>query len=170
MEIAESALLILTLLLMVGAALLSIFPILPGPVLVWAIATVYAASTRFERATPVAVVVITLMMIAAATSDIWLRIMGTRGDSGTSLSCLSAIGSFIGGILGTFLIPIPIIGTLVGCVAGALLVELARIRELRGAVRGGRIALRQFITGMIVNIVLSFSMVGVFLVSVWTTG
>ncbi len=168
MEIAESALIALTLVAMVGAALLSIIPILPGAVLVWAIATVYAALTNFERATAAAVIVITLMMIAAATSDFWLRLFGLGNKNG--MSCLSAIGSFIGGMVGTFLIPIPVIGTLVGSVAGALLVELVRIRELAGALRTGRIAFRQFIVGILVNIFLSFAMIGVFIVSVMTTG
>ena len=168
MEIAESALIALTLVAMVGAALLSIIPILPGPVLVWGIAIVYAALTNFERATPAAAIVITIMMIASATADFWLRLLGMGGQNG--MSCLSAIGSFIGGIVGTFLIPIPVIGTLVGSVAGALLVELVRIRELAGAIRTGRLAFRQFITGILVNIFLSFAMIGVFVVSVMTTG
>jgi uncharacterized protein YqgC (DUF456 family) len=158
------ALIALTLVAMVGAALLSIVPVLPAAVLVWAIAIVYAAVTNFERMTPAAAIAITAMMVAAATSDLWLRLFGARGQS-----CLSAVGSFVGAILGTFLIPIPVIGTLIGSILGAVLVEMARIRELRRALQSGQIAFQQFLAGMIVNIVISFSMIGIFILSVWTT-
>lgn len=168
MESVESASIALALMLMIGAALVSAIPFLPGPVLVWGIGLVYAALTNFERATPAAALVMTLLMLAGATSEFWLPLFGVRGQSG--MSCLSAIGSLIGGVIGTFAIPIPIIGTLVGSVIGALLVELIHRGQLRQALNAGRIALKLYLTSMILEFAISFGIIIVFIIGVWSTG
>ena len=48
-----------------------------------------------------------LILIAAVTSDFWLTPLGIKMQGG---SCLSSIGGFVGGAIGTFAIPIPVIG------------------------------------------------------------
>ncbi|NDJ63345.1 MAG: DUF456 domain-containing protein, partial [Chloroflexi bacterium] len=107
MELQIAGLTLITSVLMVGALIVSLIPIVPGPALLWAISVLYAALTNFEMLTLPWLIVITLLMILASTSDFWAPFLGirTRGAS-----CSSIFGTIVGGLLGTFLIPIPILG------------------------------------------------------------
>jgi len=152
--------------LMIAALILSFVPIMPGPVLVWAVAVIFAVVEGFERMTPAAVLVATVVMLLGSASDLWLPFFGIRTGS---LSCLSTIGAFAGGMIGTFMIPVPIIGTLIGSVLGALLVEFTRGREIRRAVRAGKIAARNYVLSYVVQLVASVIIFVVYVVSVQTT-
>ena len=94
MENAQSLLQLFTIVAMIVVVLASIIPFVPGAILTWALAMVYSLSTR-SVSTPV-MLIMTLLMIAGATGDYWLPIIGVRGKG---LSCLGAIGSFVGGML-----------------------------------------------------------------------
>lgn len=148
--------------LLIIAFILSFIPIMPGAMLVWGVAIVTAFLDGFVHITPLAAIIVTVLMIVNVTSDVWLPMLGVRTSG---LTCLGAVGSFIGGLAGTFVIPLPILGTLIGTVIGALAVELLYFGEMRKAVRAGRVALQLFIVGYILEIAASASIVLVFLVS-----
>lgn len=167
MDFAEGTLLLIATLLMVGSLILAFIPIMPGPVLVWAVAVIYAVIEGFERMTPVAVVGVTAVMLLGSTSDLWMNYFGVRTGG---LSCLSSIGAFIGGLVGTFAIPIPVIGTLIGSVAGAVLVELVRLGELRRAVRAGQTTAKMMAISYVVQLSASLIIFVIYLVSLQTTG
>jgi uncharacterized protein YqgC (DUF456 family) len=156
-EIAQSLYLILMIVTMIGALLASIIPFIPGPPLLWALAMLYALTTNSVPAA--ALVVMTLLMVAGASSDYWLPLIGVRTQG---LSCLGAVGSIGGGIAGTLLIPIPILGTIAGSVAGAIAVEFTRIRELRRALQAGRTALQLYLWSTAVQFGISLSILLVF--------
>lgn len=167
MEFAQSVLLIVALVVMVIGLGISFMPIVPGPILLWMIAGVFAWLNGFDRITVLAVIVMSLLMLTSATKDIWLSLLGVKTDG---LSCLGAFGSFIGGLLGTFFIPIPIVGTLIGAVAGALLVEFVHIGDLAQALRAGRFAAKMFFIAYLVEIALSIAIFATFIVSLVSTG
>jgi uncharacterized protein YqgC (DUF456 family) len=167
MEIAESALIAVSVIVMVIGVILAFIPILPGALIVWGIGIVSAWANQFERVTPIAAIVMTVLMVISMSSDYWLPMLGVRTSG---LSCLSAIGSIIGGLIGTFVIPIPIVGTLIGTVLGALIIEYALLREKARALRAGQVALKLFIIGYILELVMVFAIFGVFIVSIITTG
>ncbi|HLU08886.1 MAG TPA: DUF456 domain-containing protein [Oceanobacillus sp.] len=167
MEIAESALVTISVIVMVLGVILAFVPILPGALIVWAIGIVSAWLTQFERVTPVAAIVMTILMVISMSSDYWLPMLGVKTSG---LSCLSAIGSIIGGLIGTFVIPIPIVGTLIGTVLGALILEYVVLREKTRALRAGQVALKLFVIGYILELVMVFAIVAVFLVSIASTG
>jgi uncharacterized protein YqgC (DUF456 family) len=106
-------------------------------------------------------------MVINSTSDFWLPMLGVKTSG---LTCLAAIGSIIGGLIGTFIIPIPIVGTLIGTVLGALIIEYAVLREKTRALRAGQVALKLFIIGYILELVMTFAIFGVFIASIATTG
>jgi uncharacterized protein YqgC (DUF456 family) len=151
--------------LMVAALILSFIPIMPGPVLVWGVATLFAAANNFHRMTVPAVIVATAFMVIGSTSDLWLKLFGVRTGG---LSCLAAVGGFLGGLAGTF-IPIPVVGTMIGAVVGSALVEMLRLGELREAYRAGRIALKMILIGYVVQLVASIAIFAVYVVSVQST-
>lgn len=167
MEIAQSALITVSVIAMVIGVFLAFIPVLPGALIVWAIGIVSAWGNHFERITPAAAIVMTVLMAISLTSDYWLPLLGVKTSG---LSCLAAIGSIIGGLIGTFVIPIPIIGTLIGTVLGALIIEFAVLREKTRALRAGQVALKLFIIGYILELVMTFAIFGVFIVSIATTG
>ncbi len=167
MEVTESLLIPLAVLGMIVTLVLSFVPFLPGTAMIWAIGVVFAVLDGFQRATPAAIIIMTLLMVVGSTSEIWMPALGIRSKG---LSCLSTVGSVIGSIVGTFLIPVPLAGTIIGAIAGALLVELVRGREVRRAVQAGRSVFQLYLIGMVVQFVTGLMMFAVFLVSLWTTG
>jgi uncharacterized protein YqgC (DUF456 family) len=156
-----AALVVGTALLMI-AFVLSFIPILPGALLVWAVAVVTAFLDNFAHITLFSAVIITLIMVINVTSDIWLPMLGVRTSG---LTCLGAVGSILGGLVGTFVIPLPILGTLLGTVIGALAIELIYFGEMRKAFHAGRVALQLFVVGYILEIAASAAIVLIYLVS-----
>ncbi|MCS7072672.1 MAG: DUF456 domain-containing protein [Anaerolinea sp.] len=161
-SITQPAILAVGTFLLMIAFVLSFIPILPGAILVWAVAVVTAILNHFIQITPLAVAMMTIIMAINATSDIWLPMLGVRTSG---LTCLGAVGSMLGGLVGTFVIPLPILGTLIGTVIGALAIELIYFGEMRKAFQAGRIALKLFIVGYILEMASSAAIVLIFLVS-----
>jgi hypothetical protein len=165
-EIAPTLLLILTTLLMLVAVGLAFIPILPGPLLPWAVGVAFGFLDGWQRLTPAAGIIMTALMLVGVTADYWRPLLG--GQAG-GLTCLASIGSFVGGIIGTLVIPIPILGTLIGCVVGALVVELVKFGDIQKALQAGRGALKLFVLGYVLNIVFSVGIFVVYIVSLLTT-
>lgn len=152
---------------MVAGLVLAFIPLTPGPILVWGVALVFAVSEGFHRVTPFAMIIMSLLMLAGVTNDIWMPMFGVKTGG---LTCLGAIGSFIGGLIGSFVIPVPVLGTLVGAMVGAAALELIRFREFQKGLQAGRSALKMFLLGYTINVVISISIFVTYLISVSTTG
>lgn len=163
MDIGESTLTIIAGVAMVGGLFLSVLPFLPGPLMLWGISLVYAILTNFQNVTVLSMVVITILMIVATSKDIWMPIIGMKTYG---VSCSSALGMSVGGLVGTFVIPIPILGTLLGAIAGAVLMELLNAGEMSRALRVGGVAFKAFILGMITEFGFNLLIVAVFFASV----
>lgn len=143
----------------IGAFFLSFIPFMPATVLMWLVTVTYAWATGFRNVSWLAVIIVTIIALLAVTSDLWLPLIGMKGRGG---SCSSAFGTFIGGLLGTFLIPIPIIGTLIGAIGGAIGMELLRVGDLRESLRAGSFAAKQFALSLILAIILNTIMLVVY--------
>jgi uncharacterized protein YqgC (DUF456 family) len=159
MGIGETGLTIIASILMIGGLLLSVLPFLPGPFLLWLISLIYAILTEFRFVTPLAMVIITVFMLAGSTKDFWMPILGMKTYG---VSCSTALGMMIGGTAGTFLIPVPVLGTLLGAIGGAVLLELLSVGEMRRAFQAGGIALKAFILGMLTELGFNLLIVAVF--------
>ncbi len=164
---AESILILIALIAMVASLFLILIPALPVTALEWAIAMVLGVLTGFTRVTPVAAVIVTILMAIGSTSGFWMPFIGLRGRQ---LSCLGLVAFFIGMVVGSALIPIPFIGTILGGVIGVILVEFARVREVGKAMQSGGSALRLIIYGMIAEFVFATLVILVTVLSIITTG
>ena len=162
----ETSLIVFTAGTMAVLLLVSLIPFVPGPAMLWAVGVVFAILNDFERLPIPAVVIMTILMIVGSTTDIWLRGLGMQRKGG---SCWGALGSIIGGILGTGLIPVPILGTLIGAVAGALLVEFMRRGDIDFAMQAGRSVVESYFFGMVIEFVVSLVIFATFLTSIWLT-
>lgn len=150
---------IVILILMLLATAASLLPVIPGPALVWAIGMFYATLTRFEQVSPLAAVLMTLLMILGSTAGWWMQAAGMKAQGGSRAAIL---GGLIGGLAGTLLIPVPVLGTLAGVVGGTLVIELLRLGEASKAIHSSQIALKAYLltllteTGACVLIVIIF--------------
>jgi uncharacterized protein YqgC (DUF456 family) len=167
MDFTQSTLIFFGTILMVGALIVSFIPILPGTVIVWIAAMAFGVLNQWVRFTPLAGVVATVLMIFSVSSDFWLPALGVKTGG---LTCLGAIGSLIGGFIGTFFIPLPICGTLIGAVIGALAIELIHFRNLGKAMQAGQSTAKLFIIGYIIESVSSITVFVVYVVSLASTG
>jgi uncharacterized protein YqgC (DUF456 family) len=166
LNISFDLLLVGATILMVITLVLAFVPILPGPLMPWAVAIVYGTITGWQRVTPVAAVIMTLLMLVGVTSDYWRPLLGAKT---TGMGCQTSLGSFAGGLICTFLIPIPLLGTLIGLVAGALVVELLQFGDLWKAMGAGRAAFKQFMVGYALTISISVAIFVVYLISIVST-
>lgn len=166
MDFSQNAFLTASIGVMAIGLLLAFIPIMPGTIIVWLIGLVAAVLDQFQHITPTAVVVMTAIMLFGVTSDFWLPALGVKTGG---MSCLAAVGSLIGGLLGTFFIPVPLAGTLIGTALGAGVVEWARRRRVRGALTAGRSAAKLFVIGYGIELATSIAIFVTFLVSIATT-
>lgn len=110
-----------------------ILPVIPGLIIIWLASLYYAAVVvGWGAFSPWVFVLITLIGLAAGTSNIWLSALGAKT---TGATWRTLIVGFIGAIAGTFLLPIPLLGTIVGYAAGLVLSEYVRQGELRPALK-----------------------------------
>lgn len=164
---AESLLILIALVAMAASLFLILIPAVPVTALEWAIAMVLGMLTGFTRLTPVAAVIITILMAIGSTNGIWMPFIGLRGRQ---LSCLGLVAFFVGMIAGSALIPIPFIGTILGGVIGVILVEFTRVKEVRKAMESGGSALRLILYGMIAEFIFAVLVILVTVFSIITTG
>lgn len=165
-ELSESAFLTASIGAMAIGLLLAFIPIMPGTMIVWIIGMVAAVLDQFQHITPTAAVIMTAIMLLGVSSDFWLPALGVKTGG---MSCLAAVGSLIGGLLGTFFIPVPLAGTLIGTALGAGVVEWARLRRVQGALTAGRSAAKLFVIGYVVELATSIAIFVTFVVSIATT-
>jgi uncharacterized protein YqgC (DUF456 family) len=166
LTIDQNLLLVLASAMMVLTLILAFVPILPGPLMPWAVAIVYGVLTGWQRITPLAAVIMTLLMLVGVTADYWRPLLGAKT---TGMGCRTSLGSFAGGLIGTFIIPIPLLGTVIGLVAGALVMEFMQFGDLKKAMGAGRAAFKQFVVGYALTIAISVAIFVVYLVSILTT-
>jgi uncharacterized protein YqgC (DUF456 family) len=163
----QSSLVALSTVLMVVALIMAFLPVIPGATLMWAVGTISAVVLQFERVTQPAVIAMTIFMIIGVTSDFWLPLFGLQSGK---MTCLTSLGGFAGGLLGTFFIPIPILGTFIGYVVGAALVEFVQRRRLQETLQTGREAAKIYLLSYVIGVITSIVIFVIFIVSIITTG
>lgn len=159
----DTAITILASIAMIAAFLVALLPVVPGPVMLWGIALVYAWATGFRFVGVLGMGIITVLALIASLSDFWLPIIGVKTEGG---SCRSVTGTLIGGILGTFLIPVPVLGTLIGSMIGAAALEFLYLRSLHQAGSAARFAFKNFMYSFAVELMANVLIVLVFFASV----
>ena len=160
----DTLLIPLALLAMIAGLILIIVPVIPVPAVEWAMAVIFAATTGFVRVTPIAAIVMTVLMVIGSTSGFWMPIFGLRGRE---MSCLGLLAFFVGFALGSF--TIPICGSFIGGILGVFIVQLAQDRSLKNAVAGSTRALQLTLYGMMAEFIFGVAIIGVFCISLLTT-
>jgi uncharacterized protein YqgC (DUF456 family) len=135
----------------------AILPVLPGSILIWLGALLWAWVDGFERVGWPTLTIMGLLMIVASASDIWMSALGAR-KAGASWQALLAGAAL--GILGLVFFSLP--GALVGVLVGILGVESWRRRGLKPALKSSGGLLLGYVLSASVEITLSLIMIAIF--------
>jgi uncharacterized protein len=107
-------------------------PLLPGVLLVWLAALVYATVTNFAVIGPGLFTSISLIALISGTANIWLSLLGAKAGGAAPSSLIYGFG---GAVLGFFFFNLP--GAVLGYAAGILVSEYRAHRQWRLALRAG---------------------------------
>ncbi len=148
----------------------AIIPVLPGPLLIFAGALVYAVNSGFERVGVPTLVVLAVITVISYGSELALTTLFTRR---VGANWKTVAGAVVGGLLGGIVINavLPLIGALFGAALGAaigvIVVErLINRREWPQALRVSRNYLAGCLVGRVVEISLCIVMIVIFLAQI----
>lgn len=150
-------------LLLVGLAG-SVIPALPGPILIWVGALVWAWADGFTRVGWGTLTVLALMAVVAWGSDLFLTTVISRRAGASWKAILGAIG---GGIVGGALLSaLPIFGTILGAIVGAIFGMWAVEYWQKGETRAATTAVQAYVASMVfaavVEMLLALLMIAIF--------
>lgn len=142
----------------------AVIPVLPGPVLIWVGALIWAWGDGFTRIGWGTLTVLAVLGIVAWGSDLFLTTVISR-RAGASWKAI--FGAIVGGIVGaTVLSALPLLGTVLGAILGAIggmwLVEYWDKRDTRAATTAVQAYIASMIFAAIVEMVIALIMVAIF--------
>ncbi len=160
--IGEALLLFLIVVLMLLGLIGIIVPMLPGVFLIWLGVAVYVWQNGFDVISAPLFLFISVLVLFAGTSDLWLPYFGAAKHGAAKRSYLL---STVGAIVGSFLLPI--IGTIIGFVLGLFVGEYWKhgdadtaVSVSWGGLKGWGIAtFIQFVAGVLVIIVFAWQVI-----------
>lgn len=139
----------------------TILPLLPGTLLVWGGVLLGAWIDDFTRVSVGTVVIITVLAILAGVLEFVAGLMGAKR---VGASKLALVGAALGTVAGIFM---GLVGVLFMPLVGAAIGEYWSQKNQERAAKVALATWLGLIVGMVAKVVLSFVMVGIFLVALW---
>lgn len=161
MTIEHPILFWLTLVLLIGGFVSVFFPVAPGILLIWFAILLYAALTDFSEVTNEFILFISFLAVVTIFLDFIAAKWGIRKFT---MNKKAIIGAVIGGIAGSLFGQLWAFFT--GPLLGAVVIQLFTGHDTIWSVRGSRIHIIGFMGGSIIKLVISITMIGMFL---WVT-
>ena len=141
-----------------GVGLLgAVLPILPGPILIWLGALLWAWADHFQRVGWPTLAILGLLAIVTGGSEIWMSALGARQGGASWQSLLAGTGL---GILGFLLLSLP--GGIAGAILGILGTETWRAGGLKPALKSSGGFVLGYLLSAAVQISLSLIMLAIF--------
>ena len=134
-----------------------VLPVIPGTVVIFLAALIYAVLEGFQTVGWPTLVVLGLLTVVATTADIWASTIGAKvsGASGWSV-----VVGLVGGLVGFVIFSLP--GAIIGAVLGVLLTEIARVGDWRQALKAGSGWMVGWVVSTIVQLAIGLAMVAIF--------
>jgi uncharacterized protein YqgC (DUF456 family) len=131
-ESLDTVILVLTLFFMLIGLIFTVLPVIPGTVVIFVTALVYAFVDGFQAFGWPTLVILGLLALVGTTADIWASSVGAKigGASGWSV-----VVGLLGGLVGFLLFTLP--GAILGAILGVLLTEIIRVKDWRKALKAG---------------------------------
>ena len=154
--------LVVALIVMLVGIIGTVVPVVPGTVLIFLAALVYAVLDRFQAVGWHWLVLLGLLAAVATTADIWASTVGAKlgGASGWS-----AVAGLAGGLIGFVVLNLP--GAIFGAIAGVLISEIVRVGDWRHALKAGSGWLVGWLVSTVVQLGAGLTMVAIFVYLVW---
>ena len=131
-EAIRITVLVLALITMLIGIIGTVLPIIPGTILIFVAALVYALVEGFQAVGWPTLVLLGVLTALSTTADIWVSSIGAKmgGASGWSV-----VVGLLGGLAGLIVFNLP--GAILGAVLGVLLTEIIRVGDWRQALKAG---------------------------------
>ena len=162
MDAYHIIILAVSLLIMLSGLVGIVLPIIPSTPLIWIGVFIYAVCDGFESIGWSLLLIFAILAIVSLVLDYLGGVIGAKKYGATRWGL---IGSVIGGIAGFFMGGI--VGLIFGPFFGAVLSELIFGKDLKGAFKSGIGTLVGFLGGVIVKLVISVVMIGIFIIKVF---
>jgi uncharacterized protein YqgC (DUF456 family) len=150
--------LIVALVLMFIGLLGVILPLVPGIVLVYLAALLYAVIEGFAKIGPITLAVLTVLAVVGVTADLWVSSLGAK-VGGASVWAL--LGGLVLGWVGLIFFSLP--GAILGSVLGVIMVELGRVGDWRKVLKSGGGWLIGWLLSTVVQLSVALIMIAIFL-------
>ncbi len=143
----------------------AVVPILPGPMIIWLGALVWAWGDGFDRIGWPTLLILLVLALGAWASDFLLNMLVSR-RAGASWQAIAA--AIVGGLAGGLLLSgvVPVLGSLVGAVLGALagtyVVEYAHTRDSGAALTAMRAYVGSMLLASLLEVIIAVVMVSLF--------
>ncbi len=149
--------LILTLLIMLVGVIGTVLPVLPGTILIFAAALIYAIVEGFQAVGWPTLMVLGLLAAIATSADLWASTVGAKlgGASGWSI-----VMGLVGGIVGFFFFTLP--GAIMGAIVGVLITEIVRAGDWKKALKASSGWGLGWALSTVVNLGVGLMMVSIF--------
>ncbi len=162
MDAVSVALLILTIIIFVVGFAGILLPAIPSLPLIWIGILIYGFFTHFVEVTIGIIIITGIIMLIGVALDF---VAGIFGAKIYGASWAGVIGALFGGLVGMILFNV--VGLLIGSFFGAFIGEYIRYKKMHPAMKAGFGTIVGFIIGVVVKIVLSFLMIGIFIVALF---
>jgi uncharacterized protein YqgC (DUF456 family) len=162
-DVSQGWSLLAYLLILIGVAG-SVIPVLPGPMLIWLGAFVWAWADGFTHIGWGTLIILGILAAISWGSDIFLSTVMSR-RAGASWKAI--LGAIVGGLLGAGLFSaLPVLGTFLGAILGAIVGMWLVEYFDKGSTRAATVAVQAYIASMIfaalLEMFIALVMVGIF--------
>lgn len=153
----QDLLLSLTLIAMLIGLVGILLPMVPGTILIFAAALLYAWLDNFQAVGWPTLIVLGVLTVLATTGDIWATSLGAKAGGASGWSMLAGL---VGGVVGMIVLSLP--GAIIGSILGVLLVEVARVGDWHRALKAGGGWLIGWLFSVVLQVVVGLVMIAIF--------
>ncbi len=153
----HTVVLVFTAIAMLIGVIGTVLPIIPGTILIFVAALVYALIEGFQAVGWPTLLVLGVLTVLATSADIWATSIGAKmgGASGWSV-VIGLVGALLGFIVFNLL------GAIIGAVLGVLLTEVVRVGDWRQALKAGSGWAIGWVLSTVFQLVTALIMVAIF--------
>lgn len=156
-EPAGTIALVLTLLIMLVGLIGIVVPVLPGTILIFLAALIYALVEGFRAIGWATLIILGMLAIIATTADIWASSIGAKMGGASGWSVLFGM---LGGLGGFVIFNLP--GAIIGAILGVMLTEIVRLGDWKQALKAGSGWALGWVLSTIVQLGIGLTMVAIF--------
>lgn len=156
-ESVSTVVLVVTFLLMLVGLIGTVLPILPGTILIFAGALLYALADRFQVVGWPTLLVLGVLTAVATTADLWASSVGAKVGGASAWSVVTGL---LAGLVGFMVFSLP--GAIIGAILGVLVTEAVRVRDWRQALKAGGGWVVGWLLSAVVELGIGLIMVAIF--------